>query len=119
MIVITGSAGFIGSCLVSKFNSEGISDIILVDDFSKSEKNNNLVGKKFINKLERSLFIDWFKLNYSKITYVIHIGARTNTSEFDINIFNELNLTTRSLFGKFVQKMKFHLFMLHQLQHMA
>lgn len=38
MIVITGSAGFIGSCLVSKFNSEGISDIILVDDFSKSEK---------------------------------------------------------------------------------
>ena len=45
MIVITGSAGFIGSCLVSKFNSEGISDIILVDDFSKSEKNNNLVTK--------------------------------------------------------------------------
>ena len=98
MIVITGSAGFIGSCLVSKFNSEGISDIILVDDFSKSEKNNNLVGKKFINKLERSLFIDWFKINYSKINYVIHIGARTDTSEFDINIFNELNLNyTKSI----------------------
>ena len=32
MIVITGAAGFIGSCLLSKLNGEGITDIILVPE---------------------------------------------------------------------------------------
>jgi FlaA1/EpsC-like NDP-sugar epimerase len=50
MIVITGSAGFIGSCLVSKFNQQGIFDLILVDDFSKHEKDLNLLDKKFEKK---------------------------------------------------------------------
>ena len=51
MVVITGSAGFIGSCLVSKFNAEGITDLILVDDFSKREKDKNLDGKSLNKKL--------------------------------------------------------------------
>ncbi len=92
MIVITGSAGFIGSCLVSKFNSEGISDLILVDDFSKLEKESNSIGKKFQTKLERSVFVDWFRKNYKEVDYVIHIGARTDTTEFNVEVFNELNL---------------------------
>jgi len=57
MIVITGSAGFIGSCLVSKFNSEGISDLILVDDFSKIEKEKNSEGKKFKQKNLKDLIL--------------------------------------------------------------
>ncbi len=92
MIVITGSAGFIGSCLVSKFNSEGISDIILVDDFSKHEKDNNLNGKKFKQKIERSEFLNWFNVNHNAVAHVIHIGARTDTTEFNVELFNELNL---------------------------
>src|SRR6187431_2026955 len=98
MIVITGSAGFIGSCLVSKFNSEGISDLILVDDFSKIEKEKNSEGKKFKQKIERSVFIDWFKKNAGQVKHVIHIGARTDTTEFNVELFNELNLNyTKSL----------------------
>ena len=98
MIVITGSAGFIGSCLVSKFNSEGISDLILVDDFSKSEKAKNFENKKFKQKIERNLFIEWFEKNYTQIDSVIHIGARTDTTEFNVSIFNSLNLNyTKSL----------------------
>lgn len=92
MIVITGSAGFIASALVSKFNSKGIYNLILVDDFSKLEKERNLLGKKFHEKIERSVFIEWFKKNHKSITYFIHIGARTDTTELNINIFNELNL---------------------------
>lgn len=92
MIVITGSAGFIGSCLVSKFNSEGISDIILVDDFSKHKKDKNLEGKNFHKKMERSVFLDWFAKEYRGITHIIHIGARTDTTEFNVDVFNELNL---------------------------
>jgi ADP-L-glycero-D-manno-heptose 6-epimerase len=92
MIVITGAAGFIGSCLVSKFNTEGITDLVLVDDFSKIEKNGNLEGKKFAQKIERSEFLDWFEKNPAAVSHVIHIGARTDTTEFDVNIFNELNV---------------------------
>lgn len=100
MIVITGSAGFIGSCLVSKFNSEGISDLILVDDFSKIEKEKNSEGKNIKQKIERSLFVDWFKKNASLVTHVIHIGARTDTTEFNVELFNELNLNyTKALWN--------------------
>ena len=92
MIVVTGAAGFIGSCLVSKLNSEGISDIVLVDDFSKTEKNNNLADKKFAEKVERSVFIDWLTKNASSVSFVFHIGARTDTTEFNRELLNELNL---------------------------
>ena len=46
MIIVTGAAGFIGSCFVSELNRAGIEDIILSDDFSDAEKNKNLIGKK-------------------------------------------------------------------------
>lgn len=32
MVVITGAAGFIGSCLVKKFNQENKMNVILADD---------------------------------------------------------------------------------------
>jgi len=92
MIVITGSAGFIGSGLVSKFNAEGIADLILVDDFSSKEKLPNHATKKNIEKIDRTNFIEWFKKNKHLVNYVIHIGARTDTTEKDIAILNELNL---------------------------
>lgn len=92
MLVVTGAAGFIGSCLISKLNEMGYNNLILVDDFSKSEKHQNFSGKQFVEKIERSVFINWFKSNAEKVTYVFHIGARTDTTEFNVDIFNELNL---------------------------
>jgi ADP-L-glycero-D-manno-heptose 6-epimerase len=92
MIVVTGAAGFIGSCLVSKLNSQGLTNIILVDDFSFDIKNKNLTDKQFQKKIERSEFLTWFSLNAKDISFVYHIGARTDTTEFNIEVFNELNL---------------------------
>ena len=92
MIVVTGAAGFIGSCLVSKLNSLGFENLILVDDFSFAEKNKNLVGKRYNKKIERMLFVDWVTKNASKIKSVYHIGARTDTTEFDTSVFDTLNL---------------------------
>ena len=92
MIIITGAAGFIGSCLVSKLNYLGKTNLVLVDDFSNSEKNKNLAGKQFSAQVERNIFVDWLKENASTISEVFHIGARTDTSEFDVAIFDELNL---------------------------
>lgn len=92
MIVVTGAAGFIGSCLVSKLNAEGINNLILVDDFTKVQKSNNYSGKKYSNLMERTVFLEWFKRNAQSVEYVFHIGARTDTTEFNKSIFDELNV---------------------------
>jgi ADP-L-glycero-D-manno-heptose 6-epimerase len=92
MIIVTGAAGFIASCLVSKLNTEGFKDIVLVDDFSNDEKNKNFEGKTFSQKVDRSVFVDWLKENEHMVQFVFHIGARTDTTEFDVDLFNKLNL---------------------------
>jgi ADP-L-glycero-D-manno-heptose 6-epimerase len=92
MFVITGAAGFIGSCLLAYFNERDIRDIILVDDFTSASKNKNLTDKKFLNFIDRNEFIDWFDLQYDSVDVIFHIGARTDTTEFNIEIFNKLNL---------------------------
>src|SRR4051812_23750593 len=93
MIIITGAAGFIGSCLVRKLNDEGFKDLILVDDFSKTEKDHNLLNKKFTAKIDRDIFFEWLKNNHRFVQFVFHIGARTDTTEFDYDIFEKLNVT--------------------------
>jgi len=93
MIVITGAAGFIGSCLLKKFNDEEKkTQVVVVDDFSNSAKNKNLISKSFSKQIERKVFFSWLNDNYKDVTFVLHIGARTDTAEFDRNVLNELNL---------------------------
>ncbi len=92
MIVVTGAAGFIGSCLVGRLNAEGINDIVVVDDFSKTEKSHNLEGKTLISKVGRKDFIAWLKDFGNEVDFIYHIGARTDTTEFDKTIFDELNI---------------------------
>ena len=91
MIIITGAAGFIGSCLVRHLNQSGSTDLILVDDFSFPEKNKNLIEKQFFIKIERIQIFDWLADNNPEIDFVYHIGARTDTTEFNKEIFDELN----------------------------
>ena len=92
MIIVTGAAGFIGSCLVSKLNEEGFIDLILVDDFSDSEKMKNLEKKKYSQKVHRGEFILWLRENQRLVQFVFHLGARTDTTEFNKEIFDKLNL---------------------------
>jgi ADP-L-glycero-D-manno-heptose 6-epimerase len=92
MIIITGAAGFIGSCLIQKLNDEGYYDLILVDDFSNELKNKNFEGKKFASKVDRDVFPTWLLENQLHVQFVFHIGARTDTTEMDRELLNHLNL---------------------------
>ncbi|MCC7465512.1 MAG: ADP-glyceromanno-heptose 6-epimerase [Saprospiraceae bacterium] len=92
MIVVTGAAGFIGSCMIKRLNDAGYNDILAVDEFSREDKNRNLEGKQLWGQMHRNNFVRWLERNHSDVEAVIHLGARTDTTEQNVQIFNELNL---------------------------
>jgi ADP-L-glycero-D-manno-heptose 6-epimerase len=92
MIIITGAAGFIGSCLAAFLNTEGYKDLVLVDDFSRLDKQKNYIYCQARQLVERSLFFEWLAGKEKHIQFIIHLGARTDTTLQDENIFQELNL---------------------------
>ncbi|GAB5527299.1 MAG: ADP-glyceromanno-heptose 6-epimerase [Roseivirga sp.] len=91
MIVVTGAAGFIGSCLVGKLNREGFKHIVVVDKFDSEEKNKNLEGKHILESIDRNDFFGWLDKVGDKVEFIFHLGARTDTAEFDYELLDELN----------------------------
>lgn len=91
-IIVTGAAGFIGSCMVQYLNQQGYENLVLVDDFGAEEKRKNWEGKKFSEIVERYNLFDWLELHNPAIDFVVHLGARTDTTEFDYAIHQELNV---------------------------
>ncbi len=92
MIVITGAAGFIGSSLVGALNQAGYHDLVLVDHFGVEAKKANWQTKSFSQTVERSLFLEWLEANHEQVTYIFHLGARTDTTDFSTQVFLDLNL---------------------------
>ncbi|MBC7849012.1 MAG: ADP-glyceromanno-heptose 6-epimerase [Chitinophagaceae bacterium] len=91
-IVVTGAAGFIGSCLVGFLNEKGYENLILVDEFSTEAKVPNLEGKRYSSKIEREHFFEWVFNSNLKIDFIFHLGARTDTTEFDYAVHQHLNV---------------------------
>lgn len=92
MIIVTGAAGFIGSCMVKRLNEAGYRDLLLVDDFLRPDKKRNLEGKHYHGSVHRLQFMRWLERNHLEVDAVLHLGARTDTTETRVEIFNELNL---------------------------
>lgn len=91
MIIVTGAAGFIGSYLIQRLNQDNFKAIIAVDKFDNPEKNKNLVGLKIKEQIDRDNFLAWLDSNYETVEFIFHIGARTDTAEFDTDLLNKLN----------------------------
>jgi len=91
-IVVTGAAGFIGSCMAGYLNEQGFENLILVDEFDEDEKELNLHEKKYAVRIEREKFFDWLDIEKPDIKFVFHLGARTDTTEFDYAIHQHLNV---------------------------
>ncbi len=92
VIVVTGAAGFIGSYLTGFLDRLGYDQLVLVDDFSVESKTENLAGKKFIHKVHREQFFEWQQAHPGLISYVFHLGARTDTTEMDYAVHKKWNL---------------------------
>lgn len=91
-IVVTGAAGFIGSCLVSYLNQLGYHQLVLVDEFCRADKHPNLENKQLSARIERDVFFSWFSKQKPHVDFVFHLGARTDTTEFDYTVHQHLNL---------------------------
>ena len=91
-IIVTGAAGFIGSCMVSYLNRQGFEKLILVDEFDDEEKELNLLHKKYIVRVEREDFFGWVQREKPAVDFVFHLGARTDTTEFDYSVHQRLNV---------------------------
>ena len=91
MIIVTGAAGFIGSCLITKLNSKGFNGIVAVDKFHQPEKLKNLENKKIMNRIDRDDFMIWLDDNYQEVEFLFHIGARTDTTELNKEVLWNLN----------------------------
>ncbi|KXK22120.1 MAG: ADP-L-glycero-D-manno-heptose-6-epimerase [Bacteroidetes bacterium OLB12] len=91
MIIVTGAAGFIGSYLIQRLNQDNYNAIIAVDKFTNEAKNKNLIGAKIQERIDRDLFLTWLDRNYETVEFIFHIGARTDTTEFNLDLLHSLN----------------------------
>ena len=91
-IIVTGAAGFIGSCMVQYLNEQGFTNLILVDDFGIESKRVNWESKQYEGIVERQSLFEWLERNEPTIDVFIHLGARTDTTEFDYSIHKALNV---------------------------
>ncbi len=84
VVVVTGGAGFIGSCIVRMLNDRGTTDIIVVDDIGTSDKWKHLVNKKYSEYIHKDQFLEVLP-NLTGITHIIHMGACSSTTETDFD----------------------------------
>ena len=99
--MLTGAAGFIGSVVAGYLNNAGCSNLILVDDFGTEAKRPNWEGKHYAHVVERQSLEDWLQDWGQEVDVVVHLGARTDTTEFDYAIHQALNVEYSQMLWRF------------------
>lgn len=91
-IIVTGGAGFIGSCIIRELNDAGIEDITVVDNIAETDKWRNLVNKTYVQYINKENFLAQLPSFSGKVSHVIHMGACSATTERDFDYLYRNNL---------------------------
>lgn len=101
-VIVTGGAGFIGSCMVRTLNDMGITDIIVVDHIASTEKWMNLRNKKYREYVSRDVFLErLLRDDFGDITGIIHMGACSSTTEKDFDYLWTNNVEYSKILWKY------------------
>lgn len=85
MFIVTGGSGFIGSNIVAKLNSLGISDILIVDNLFDGTKIHNLSDLNIKDYIDKRTFLEKIinSTDFGNVDAIFHMGACSSTSEWN------------------------------------
>lgn len=105
MIVVTGGAGFIGSAVIWRLNQEGIDDILVVDNLGRSPKWKNLVNRRYLDYVHKSVFIErLLDGQWDSISAIVHMGACSSTTEQDADFLMDNNYHYSQVLARYALK---------------
>jgi ADP-L-glycero-D-manno-heptose 6-epimerase len=100
-VIVTGGAGFIGSCIVRTLNDMGIEDITIVDHICETDKWMNMRNKKYTEYINRDEFLEKLPEYAGKVTHIIHMGACSATTERNFDFLYKNNYEYTKTLWKF------------------
>ena len=85
MIIVTGGAGFIGSCIVAKLDELNIHDVYVVDWLGTEDKWKNIAKHEIGGVIHPEDLDQFLKDHYGQVQAIIHMGAISTTTEKDVD----------------------------------
>lgn len=107
MYIVTGAAGFIGSCIIQRLNEMGIENILVVDRLGTDDKWLNLRGVKYTEYIHADEFIIPEVLDSlfeEGVTQVYHMGACSSTTERDVDFLMKNNTEYSQILFRYCAK---------------
>ena len=86
LIIITGGAGFIGSCVVRVLNDNGFDNLLIVDNIAATDKWKNIRNKRYLSYINRAVFLSHLQNgDFNACRAIIHMGACSSTTQTDFD----------------------------------